>query len=77
LDGDGKLDLVVPNRDIGTLSVLLGKGDGSFNAAAAHAVCKTPTSVAAGDFNDDGRGDLAVACQGDGIVQVLLNRCSK
>jgi hypothetical protein len=34
LDGDRKLDIVAANEDAGTVSVLLGKGDGTFAAWA-------------------------------------------
>ncbi len=43
-----------------SLSVLLGNGDGTFQAAN-FGVGFQPRSVAVGDFNGDGRQDLAVA----------------
>src|SRR5205807_10403528 len=68
-NGDGKLDLAVANYGtppdyVGTVSVLLGKGDGTFGAAQSYAVGRDPSSVAVGDFNGDGYLDLAVANQG-------------
>ena len=81
LNKDGKLDLVVTNDTSGnfrsTVSVLLGNGDGTFQAAAAYKVGPAPTSVAIGDFNHDGKLDLAVASAtgnptGYGMVTVLL-----
>jgi hypothetical protein len=62
-NGDGTPDLAVAN-DVypnGTVSVLLGKGDGSFLPAQSYAAGNRPTSVAVGDFNNDGKLDLAVA----------------
>jgi hypothetical protein len=50
--------------------VLLGNGDGSFQAATSYAVGSFPYSVAVGDFNGDGLPDLAV--QGAGGVRILL-----
>src|SRR5215469_6335377 len=44
----------------------------SFAAAVNYAVGTTPYSVAVGDFNGDGRADLAVANEGSGTVSVLL-----
>lgn len=73
LNGDGKLDLVVSNQNCnnghgpcgpGTVSVLLGNGDGTFQAHQAFSTCKGPNWIAVGDFNGDGRLDLAVACGG-------------
>jgi hypothetical protein len=64
-NGDGKLDLAVANYGIsggnGTVSVLLGKGDGTFYPAASFPAGQGPRSVAVGDFNGDGHLDLAVA----------------
>jgi hypothetical protein len=75
-NGDGKLDLVVANRGLGegTVSVLLGNGDGTFQAAQTYDVAPYPVAVAVGDFNGDGYPDLAVANSTDpGAVTVLLN----
>jgi hypothetical protein len=82
-NGDGKLDLVVANSGggvgAGNVSVLLGNGDGTFQAAANYDAGTTPLSVAVGDFNRDGKLDLVVASRGsfannytDGSVSVLL-----
>jgi hypothetical protein len=56
---------------VGRANVLLGNGDGSFRAAQHSDTGPAPYSVAAGDFNGDGRTDLAVA-EGS-VVSVLLN----
>jgi hypothetical protein len=72
-DGDGILDLAVANSlgPDGTVSILLGLGDGSFQAPQGYAAGAFPTSVATGDFNGDGFLDLAVANQ-RGTVSILL-----
>lgn len=66
--GDGKLDLVVSDSGTGTVSILLGNGDGSFHM---------PTTVAVGggqmvtaDLNGDGKADLIVT--GSASVSVFL-----
>src|SRR5262249_29146850 len=62
--GDGILDLAVANAQQapprGTLSIFLGKGDGSFQAAQNYAVGSHLTSLAVADLNGDGHLDLAV-----------------
>ena len=54
--------------------MLLGNGDGTFQAAVNYGAGDVPaTSVAVGDFNGDGKADLAVANESDsGNVSVLL-----
>ena len=49
------------------MSVLLGKGDGTFTPAAGSPITVGlyPTNVLAADFNQDGKTDLAVLNQGD------------
>src|SRR5205823_11961504 len=59
LNCDGKLDLAVVNGS--GVSVLLGKGDGTFQTAVTFAAGVNPKSVAIGDFNRDGKPDLVVA----------------
>jgi hypothetical protein len=53
-----------------SVSVLLGLGDGTFAAERRFGVGVFPDAVAVGDFNGDGRPDLAVAALD---VAILLN----
>ncbi len=69
LNNDGNFDLVVANQGQSggsgsSISVLLGKGDGTFQAAVNYAAGVRPHGVAIGDFNEDGKLDLAVANEG-------------
>ena len=91
LNRDGKLDLVVSSLcqsancahgNNGTVSVLLGNGDGTFQQAHDYASGGFgASSVAIGDFNGDGNPDVVVAnqcstsdCKSGGNVSVLLGK---
>ncbi len=79
-NGDGHLDVVVTNNGInpaggwlaGTVSVLLGNGDGTFQQHVDYATGDDPEFVAVGDFNGDHVLDTAVATRSDSAVSVLL-----
>ena len=71
-NGDGKADLAVANYRSSNVSVLLGNGNGTFQAAVNYGAGTYPHSVAVGDFNGDGKPDLAVANYGSNNVSVLL-----
>jgi hypothetical protein len=72
-NGDGVEDLPVADFSVsGTVSVLLGRGDGRFQPAVNFAVGSDPSSVAVGDFNRDGVQDLVVTNSSSDTVSVLL-----
>ncbi|PYJ58989.1 MAG: hypothetical protein DME24_14380 [Verrucomicrobia bacterium] len=58
----------------GNVSVLLGKGDGTFRPSVNFDAGIHPYSVVAGDFNQDGKPDLAVANAGSANISVLLGK---
>ena len=73
LNGDGKLDLTVAiygGEDI--FSLLLNKGDGTFQPAVNFPAGSEPVAMAPGDFNNDGRLDMAVGNGSSSMVSVLL-----
>ena len=72
LNDDGKLDLAVVNKLDNTVSILLGKPDGTFQAQVAYATGSAPSSVTVGDFNGDGKLDLAISNQTGITVSILL-----
>ena len=76
-NGDGKLDLVTVDPcdcDTSTVSVLLGNGDGTFQAHAEFNVGAAALGVAVGDFNGDGIPDLVTANVEGANISVLLGR---
>ena len=54
------------------MSILLGDGTGNFSAPTNFAAGSSPFSVAVGDFNGDGKQDLAVANVDSDNVSILL-----
>ena len=79
LTGDGKSDIIVTNNTSGVgaaspggVSVLLGNGNGTFQAPLAFLVGDDPTSLAVGDFNGDGKPDLVVSNYKSDTISVLL-----
>ena len=90
VNGDGKPDAVVANCSStasscigggGTVGVLLGNGDGTFQTAVTYlSGGNTPFGVAVGDVNADGKPDIVAAncfsnrcAQANGNVGVLIN----
>jgi hypothetical protein len=74
LDADGLLDLVVANRGSNDVSVLVGRGDGTFAEEARLGPVSRPVAIAVGDVDADGLPDLVVANDDTDDVSVLFNR---
>ena len=76
---DGVPDVVTANFMTGNASVLLGIGNGRFEApidtgpTADPAGGKISYGVAVGDFNGDGKPDLATTNPGDNDISVKLS----
>jgi hypothetical protein len=75
LSGDGKLDLAVingfaPNTGV---TVFAGNGDGTFGSGTFYSAGSDANFVAIGDFNGDGKKDMAVTDNRYDDVIVLLN----
>ncbi len=79
-NSDGRLDLAVANGGTfgdtvpDTVSILLGRGDGTMAATSTFTTGQDPRSIAVADFNGDGRDDLLVANMGANNVTVALGR---
>lgn len=77
---DGKLDLATSNYGVsgsspGSVSVFLGNGNGTFQAAIYKDLSAPALALATGDFNGDGRPDLAVSVMNSNTsdtVEILL-----
>ena len=84
-NGDGKTDIVVSDLGAllsggnGNLAVLLGNGDGTFQSPIALSAGVSPSAMALGDFNGDGKLDIAVLDLGNfsgnnGAMYILLGK---
>lgn len=58
-NGDGKQDMAVANK--GSISILLGNGDGSFQSQVDYVIGNWICAINVNDFNNDGKADLAIA----------------
>ena len=67
-------DLATADYYDDAVSILPGNGDGSFAARTGFATGDGPHSVAAGDFDADGRLDLATANHDGNSISVLLGQ---
>ena len=79
-NGDGYLDLAGsdvilfgPPYVPGTVSILFGNGDGTFQPHVDYLFGEFPFGIAAANLNGDGGSDLAVANNESGTVSGLLN----
>ena len=71
-DGDGHLDAALPNFDENAVSLFLGRGDGTLQHVADHAVGDEPWESAAADFDEDGNIDVVVINNLSDDISVLL-----
>jgi len=71
LNSDGKPDLVVANFDSRSVSVLLGKGDGTFPARQDFETGLQPCTIAVTQLDGDGHADIVVGSEDGGRFSVL------
>jgi len=74
LDGDGRLDIVVCEKEAEQrIAVLKNYGGRTFSAATFYVLGRATYGVSAGDIDGDGAPDLAVTCQWDNKTAILRN----
>jgi hypothetical protein len=76
-NGDGKWDIAFCNPFKGQPAcpgIMFGNGDGTFRAPVYQAVTTQGYLITSGDFNNDGKLDLAIAVQQPIGTLVLLNK---
>src|SRR5438128_1081640 len=74
-NGDGPVDLMIVNGGLGSVSVLMGNGDGTFREPTTYATGASPNSIALGDLDDNYPSfdpDIAVTNSGSNTVSILL-----
>jgi hypothetical protein len=78
LDGDTDVDVVVANYGFfgngTTISVARNNGAGTFGAPVSYVVGPGPNDIQAGDLDNDGDADLAVAHDGTSRISLLFNQ---
>lgn len=76
LNNDGKPDAVTANVGSNSVSILLGRGDGTFNPQQEVGVGSSPHGIAVLDVDGDGDSDIATANTTGNNMSVLLNNGS-
>lgn len=74
LDRNGTLDIITANKASADVSVLLGKGDGTFLPAVTYRVGAGPHSVRVADLNGDAKLDVVTANDTANSITVRFGR---
>ncbi len=73
IDRDGNLDVLTANRDGRSISILTGRGDGTFAFRQSFEVAGRLVYVDLADFDDDGSLDIVVTRDRERFAGVFLN----
>lgn len=68
LNGDGKLDLLLTNGTVKSVSYSLGNGDGTFQTPVVIPVGVVPTGITVADLNGDGKPDLLIPDNANTVI---------
>ena len=73
-NNDGRLDIVVANRDRGSIGLFFGYAHDGFLSTPAYSTgfSSRPVHIVVGDFNNDNQLDLAVANNGTDNIMIFL-----
>ena len=70
---DGKLDIALTNSSNKAINLLLGNGDGTFQAPIITSSPIDPVAITSGDFNKDGKLDVAITSWNTGGALTIFN----
>jgi FG-GAP-like repeat/RTX calcium-binding nonapeptide repeat (4 copies) len=76
-NGDGKLDIAgydSAGYSAASIGILLGDGSGNYTIPATAFGAKFPRAIAVGDFDRDGKPDIAIANGDSQTISISLNR---
>jgi hypothetical protein len=75
VSGDGRADILTANYGTGAVGIMLGQAGGGFASPSTYSIGagSSPSGIALGDVNGDGRADIVTANVGSSTVSVLLN----
>ncbi len=77
-NNDGNTDIAFANSGVGvnSVSIMYNNGSGVFSSPVTFTVGLDPESLTAGDFNNDGKADLAVSNYSSNSISILLGNPS-
>ncbi len=73
MNGDGLMDIVTGDKFGDTVSVLLGRGDGTFDPSVQYSMGDLPRGLAVFDMDGDGDTDVACANANSSSLAIRMN----